>query len=758
MLELLRAIVDEVCSAQTVKETFDIVVERVQSSLKTEICSLYYADHHSQNYLLMANRGFKLDDELNVTIPFHKGLVGLVGEREEPITLSNASRHENYLLIPEIGEEDFDTFLGVPIVHRRQILGILVVQERHQRQFGPEHESFLVTLSAQLAGILAYIDVAELITAQKPFHKTTDFSVQGIPGVAGIAIGDAFLLSPPANLDKVPDRKTDEISYNVQHFQHALEAARKEVSWLGEQLGIRLPKVAPALFDAYKKILASDSLGTEVEEEIRKGWWSATALKRVINSHARALEKVKDPYLKERAADLRDLGRRVLCHLESKQRKSGIDVDNPCVIIADEISAAMLAEVPKEKLLGIVSLKGSLTSHVTILAKALNVPAVLGLPNIDLSKIHGNCIVVDGYSGRVIISPGNSLKREYNKLLEEEKRIYLDLETYRDKPTVTADGYKIPLFVNTGLYADLVKSRRSGVSGIGLYRTEIPFMQRDNFPSEKEQIQIYREALQIFQGSPVKMRTLDVGADKELSYFHHEEPNPYLGWRGIRITLDHPELFLVQLRAMLKASESLHNLEITLPMISHVDEIDEAKAFIRQAYNELLEENPDADIAFPKIGAMIEVPSAVIQAKDIAKRVDFFSIGSNDLAQYILAVDRHNNRVADRYDGLHPAVIRSVHAVINVAKASNIEVNLCGEIAGDPMGAMVYIGLGIDGLSMNAASMPRIKKTLNHYTHSQLTRFALTVIAFEKTCNVRQYLLEQLASVGLDRLVRAGVQ
>ena len=670
MLDTLRSIVEAVANAKSSNEAFRVVINGVNEAIGAEVCSLYCIDYERKKYRLMANRGLNAKVVGRIEIPFFKGLVGLVAEREELINLTQATSHPRFLLIPELNEEAFETFLGVPILHQRKLEGILVVQRRHSHDFGSDEESFLVTLSAQLGGLLARLNINDFFSKKHLAHSSPEIS--GIPGAMGVAVAPCYLLLPPAELEKVPERKTDDIESELHYFQKALAQTQKQVSKLSNQISGQLPNDTAALFDAYQKMLAKESLGNEVENVIRAGWRASTAVRRVINSHVQVLEQVADPYLKERASDLRDLGRRLLSNLKKTDTSLEQEIKGPVIIIAQEISPSMLAEVPKDKLKGIVSVRGSLTSHVTILAKALNVPAVLGIPNISLSALEGKTIVLDGYKGIVNIAPKKSIMSAYRQIIQDEEKVAAELAKLHSKKAITADGQDVPLYINTGLYADLVKSRKSGVSGIGLYRSEIPFMHMERFPSEEEQTQIYREVLAIFNGYPVAMRTLDVGADKELPYFSFQEKNPYLGWRGIRVTLDHPEIFLAQVRAMLKASINLNNLQITLPMISQVEEVDTSIKLIQKAHREIQEEFSDTKLPFPKIGAMIEVPSAVVLADNIAQRVDYLSIGSNDLTQYLLAVDRHNSHVANLFDALHPAVIQSIQQVILAGKKHQI--------------------------------------------------------------------------------------
>ena len=328
------------------------------------------------------------------------------------------------------------------------------------------------------------------------------------------------------------------------------------------------------------------------------------------------------------------------------------------------------------------------------------------------------------------------------------------MEGLKDLPAETPDGVRVPLYANSGLISDVAPSLTGGAEGIGLYRTEFPFMIRDRFPGEEEQLRIYRQVLEAYAPRPVVLRTLDVGGDKPLSYFPIVEDNPFLGWRGIRITLDHPEIFLVQLRAMLRASVGLDNLRLLLPMISQLSEVDEARRLVERAYQELV--GGGESIVMPPLGVMVEVPSAVYQSDEIARRVDFLSIGTNDLTQYLLAVDRNNSRVAALYDALHPAVLRAIHQVVIAGHRQGKPVGVCGEMAGDPAAAIVLLGMGVDSLSMSVASLSRVKWAIRNIRRDEAETVLAEVLDMEDTEAVRDRLEQVLDDAGLGGLVRAG--
>ncbi|MDH5371109.1 MAG: phosphoenolpyruvate--protein phosphotransferase, partial [Gammaproteobacteria bacterium] len=497
----------------------------------------------------------------------------------------------------------------------------------------------------------------------------------------------------------------------------------------------------------------SQAISGITRDRIKEGNWAAGALRQTIQEHEQVFHEMEDSYLRERADDVRDLGRRILMHLQDVSQDA-IEFPDNTVLIGDDISASMLAEVPRDKLTGVISVRGSRTSHVAILARAMSIPAVMGATDLPVGKIDGRTIIADGYSGRVFISPTEKVVNEFQRLIDEEDALSDELTALRDLPAQTEDGIKISLLANSGLLSDITPSLQSGAEGIGLYRTEFPFMERQKFPSEEEQRSIYRQVLESFHPRPVTLRTLDVGGDKALPYFPIEEDNPFLGWRGIRITLDHPEIFLVQIRAMVRASSGLNNLKILLPMISDIAELNEALGYIHQVYGELLEEGED--VVMPEIGVMIEVPSSVYQAGNLARRVDFLSIGTNDLTQYILAVDRNNARVASLYDSLHPAVIRAILQVVESARVHNVPVSVCGEMAGDPIAALLLLAMGIDSLSMSVSSLPRVKWVIRNITRERARQILSEVLLIEDAAGIRKYLNETFESAGMGGLVRAG--
>lgn len=755
MLTILRHIIQEVSSAQDFAEALDIMVKRIANALATQACSIFLLDRQHGEYVLAATKGLNPDAVSKIRIPLNQGLIGLVGEREEPVNIDDATLHPRFLHVAEAHEEAYRAFLGTPIIYHRQVLGVLIVQQVDPRRYDESEEAFLVTLATQLAAIIAHAEATGTLDGllKTAKSKSTDLVYSGVPGAPGIGIGKGVVVYTPLDIDSVPDREPEDIEAELALVDSSLAAVREDLRLLSDRLLPLLPPEEHALFDVYQRILDSSDLGKEVADKVREGNWAPGALREVIQAHVRRLESLDNEYMRERAVDIKDLGRRVLGYLQKNDRASPQYFERT-ILIGEVLTPNDLAEVPEGCLAGVVSVKGSGNSHVAILARAMKVPTVMGASEASIFDMQDQDIIIDGYYGQIYVSPSQSLRVEFTRLLEEEQKLDATLEEIRDLPAITKDGHQISLMVNTGLGADIGISLSVGAEGVGLYRTEIPFMIRDRFPSGEEQRIIYRQLLASFAPKPVILRTLDVGGDKPLPYFPIKEDNPFLGWRGIRITLDHPEIFLSQVRAMLRASEGLNNMRIMFPMISDVTEVDEGLRLLRKAYAEVCDEG--YHIEMPQIGVMIEVPSAVYQARSLAKRVDFLSVGSNDLTQYLLAVDRNNPRVANLYDCLHPAVLRALIQVVENGHQEAKHISICGEMAGDPVAVLLLIAMGFDSLSMNASSVGRVKWVVRHFTKKKAAKLLQEILSMESAVMIRCHLELALERAGMGNLIRAG--
>jgi phosphotransferase system enzyme I (PtsP) len=763
ILTTLKSIVQEVNQIPRLTDALFRLATRVKETMDVDSCSIYLADNEHQSFVLKATNGLAVDAVEQVKIGFSEGLIGLVGQREEPLNIKNAHQHPRFKHYPEVKEENYNAFLGTPIIHQRKVLGVITMQQSHKRRFSEDEEAFLVTLAAQIA---LEITNAEIRGALNPLLTVSGAELQrnvrGVPGSPGLAIGYGFSANAENTLSTLVVKHCQDTALEIQHYRQGVEITRGQVNQLSEQLAGAIPEDVRSIFQLYHQLLDANSLGREVEAKIREGWDAPSSLKMVVEAYAARFENMDDPYMRERAIDIVDLSDRILVNILTAAKGEVIQAKiptQPSILVAQEVSAPMLAEFPADKLKGIISIRGSNNSHAAILARAMGVPAVMGCQTLSPSLLEGKEILIDGYAGEVIVSPEKSIHDEFYKLIVEEALFAEKIESEAHRPCETEDGCKITLLVNAGLSTELELGNDGVSSGIGLYRTEIPFMLRERFPSEQEQLELYRRLLHSQPNNDVTMRTLDVGGDKPLPYFPIVEENPFLGWRGVRLTLDHPEIFLVQVRAMLRASVGLKNLGIMLPMVSSVAEVTEARRLIDQAIVEVIDElGPDSPPLYPpRIGIMLEVPSVLYQLPQLAKRVDFFSVGSNDLTQYLLAVDRNNTRVASLYNSYHPAVLSALYDIAKQANQLHIPVTVCGEIAGEPGGAILLMAMGYRKLSMNAFNLRKINwviRNVNLQESRTLLSYALTADSHEEVfAHINQYLEHK----DLGGLVRAGV-
>ncbi|ERM62690.1 phosphoenolpyruvate-protein phosphotransferase [Vibrio mimicus CAIM 1882] len=746
MLSQLRDIVEQVSKVEDVYQALDIFVKQTCEAMNTECCTVYLANEEMHRLELMATQGLKFKGD-KIHIDFDEGLVGLVKRSAEPINLAEASKHPSFKYFKQLGEEVYHSFLGTPIIYRKQVLGVLVVQQKSPRLFSEMEVSFLVTLAAQLAVLVAH--------AQTQGHWRLSKKQQAITGVAassGVAIGEFWWDDTQPDLSEVLPASTLDIDLEQERIALAVESALADFRRMRKKLDGDINKETLAIFDLFTHLLNDPMLRKDLKTQIQKGDRADWALRQVVESYSNRFARMSDIYLRERAQDIRELGQRLLFFLlntESTQPK----IDKPVILVVRELTASILAALPKDKLLAVVSLEGAANSHAAILSRALGIPAVMGV-SINLRDINGKKGIVDGYSGKLFISPSKTILNEYRALANEERELARMVNDAIREPAFTIDGARVELLLNAGLSADTSIAVNQGVDGVGLYRTEISFLLQHRFPSEEEQTQQYRHVLNMYPHQRVVMRTLDIGGDKPLPYLPIEEDNPFLGWRGIRFTLDHPDIFIIQLRAMLKASAESGNLSILLPMISGAKELDDALKFIYQAYQEVSLLDPR--IVMPQIGIMIEVPSMLYLLPLIADKIDFVSVGTNDLTQYLLAVDRNNARVADVYESMHPAVVMALKQIQVTCETHQIPVCVCGELAGDPIGALLLIGLGYTTLSMNTSNVAKVKYLVRHSELAELKQLADRALIQPYGRDIYDMMLAYIEKHGFAGFVRAG--
>ncbi|OZG72521.1 PTS sugar transporter [Hahella sp. CCB-MM4] len=756
-LKTLREIFQDAADLKAAKDLLELIVERVQQSMTADVCSIYLLEPESSELALVATRGLDQVSVGQVTLRVGEGLVGYIAQHQSLLNVDNASEHPSFKYFPETREERYSAFLGVPIISFRKLIGVITVQKEDASYFSDEQEAFVITIAAQLAGPLSqwvHAEDVKTFLAQPDVPIQSNLKFQGVKGATGMAIGRVRWMHSAYELASVPDRLALDSGYELEKFNRALNLAKEELHNSGRRMEGTLPKDVLALFSVYKMILEDRELSSETEQFIREGWSAATALRKTVEAHARIFAKMDDPYLQAKADDIRHIGNRVYANMQGDDGGDGLQVNEPTILVGKDISITDIAQFPPKFLAGIVCSSGSSLSHIAILANALGIPAVMGGGGINPSQIDHAEAVIDGYRAVVVFNPVPNLRKEYRRLARQEAKFIKGLDELRELPAETPDGFRIKLYANTGLVADISPGLLRGAEGVGLYRSEIPFMLHESFPSEDEQVHIYRKILEAYAPNPVHMRTLDIGGDKNLPYFSFSEENPFLGWRGIRFTLDNTSIFLSQIRAMLRASEGLDNLKILLPMVSHLDELKAFHGLLEEAVSQL--RSAGIKVQRPPVGAMIEVPSAMVMLRDIAKLVDFVSIGSNDFTQYILAVDRNNPKVSDLYNWLNPAVIRSIGHVVQSAQKYNLPVSLCGEMAADPAAVILLLGMGVEMLSLSAYNLPKTKLVIRTMTHERAAELWTKVKRKSDEHRIRRLLESELDRVGLGGLIRAG--
>ena len=752
MLTTLRQIVECVTKAPSLQDAMTGLVQQIRAAMQVDCCSVYLTEPQRRRFRLMASDGLAQSAVGLVTLPYDEGLVGLVGRREELINLADAPSHPNFKYLPEVREDEFNSFLGVPIMQQRQVLGVLVVQQVDSRQFDEGDESFLVTLAAQLAARILHAEMKGMLETDQQWHRR----IKGVAASGGIAVARAWIWRPKLELEQVNLRQSDDRELQQELFQQAVLQVQLDLDSLALRFRDSVSQDSMAIFEIYQHLLADPAYQLQIEQEILEhGWNAASAVRRVSERFISQFSAMGDTYLRERAVDVRDVAQRLLSRLAHSQMDD-IEFAEPVVLIAEQVTASLLAEVPRERLAAMISLRGAVNSHAAILARALGIPAVMGV-ELPLGGLDQRQLIVDGNRGEILIEPQPSVIEEYQQLIRHARAMNDMMGSESHLPAETEDGERVTVLLNAGLNMESERAMCQMVDGIGLYRTEIPFMLHDSFPSEQEQTQRYREVMASFQGSPVCMRTLDIGGDKPLPYFPIVEENPFLGWRGVRLTLDHPELFLAQLKGMLRASEGHDNLAIMLPMIGSLAEVQASRRLLDQAWLEVSEElgRRGAQVRYPMLGAMIEVPSVLYILADIAPYVDFWSVGSNDLTQYLLAVDRNNNRVAGLYDPYHPSVVRVLQLIMQQAGQQGKPVSICGELAGDPVGVLILLSMGYRSFSMNLNNISRIKYILRRIRISDLLPLLDTGLRQGCSAALREQFSRYLLQRGLGELLPA---
>ena len=567
--------------------------------------------------------------------------------------------------------------------------------------------------------------------------------LKGKPLSPGLAWGRSFVYETIPFMQRNIKIKKEDVEKELDRLKEALKKTKESLQKLKDSVRRRLGEEKAGIIEAHMLMLEDPMFVDEIKKAIEEGNSAEDAVFTATEKIKEMFETIPDPYLRERAADVKDVGSRLYRTLLGGKDIAQLDTNEPIIVVANDLAASELIAISENNVVGLVLSQGGPTSHMAIIAKSLKLPAVSG---IDISLISENCLlIVDGIRGEITINPSSDVLMQTKNNIEKLQREQEEALSLKDLPAVTPDGLKIELWGNIAHPDETGAVLSSGGSGIGLFRTEFLFMNRNTPPSEDEQFEAYRKVLDEMKPHPVVIRTLDAGGDKEIPYLNiPKEDNPFLGYRAIRIGLTEEQLFITQLKALIRSS-TCGNLYIMFPMISSLWEIRRAKTLIQKAASQL----DDKGMRYGKfkVGIMIEIPSAAIMAEELAKEVDFFSIGTNDLTQYTLAVDRGNSKVSQWYDHLHPAVLKLIAMTSKAAKTQKIELGICGEMAGDPFALPVLLGLGFDELSMSPPAIPKIKRLVRKFQAERAKQVAQMALSMKDADEVRQYLNEVMAKL-----------
>ena len=721
LLRRLREVMAEPVSAQ---ERLDKIVVLIAANMVAEVCSVYVLRVDS-TLELYATEGLNRVAVHHTVLGSDEGLVGLVSSQATAINLSNAQAHPAFSFRPETGEEIYHSFLGVPILRAGNTLGVLVVQNRAKRTYSEEEVEALQTTAMVLAEMIASGELSALALPGAEPAARRSLHLKGMALSEGIALGHVVLHEPRV---VVTNYIADDVTKELKHLESAIETLRTDLDQLLEHGDVVDGGEHRDVLEAYRMFAYDTGWAHKLQEAVMTGLTAEAAVERVQSDTRARMLRQTDPYLRERLHDLDDLANRLMRQLTGRDHApSRENLPENAILVARSMGPAALLDYDRKRLRGLVLEEGGPQSHVAIVARALGIAAVGEIDNATGIADPGDAIIVDGTAGDVHLRPLPDMEAAYAERVRLRARRQQQYQALRDQPCVTRDGEEVTLLINAGLSVDLPHIVDTGAAGIGLFRTELQFMVAPNFPRASEQYTLYRAVLDAADNKPVTFRTLDIGGDKVLPYMRNiEEENPALGWRAIRLGLDRPALLRTQLRALLRAAGG-RSLKIMFPMIATVAEFDQAKELVERELTHLRRHGhklPDA----VEVGSMVEVPSLLYQLDELLEHVDFLSVGSNDLVQFLYAVDRGNPRVSTRFDPLSAPVLRALKDIAEKSRQYGKPATVCGELASQPIGALALTALGYRSLSLTPSAVGPVKAMLLDLDAGKATEFLYPLI------------------------------
>ncbi|WP_075291511.1 phosphoenolpyruvate--protein phosphotransferase [Pararhizobium arenae] len=705
LLKRLRELMAEPLEPQ---ERLDQIVRQIAQNMVAEVCSVYVL--RSDGVLeLYATEGLNKDAVHLAQLQMGQGLVGTIAASARPLNLSDAQSHPAFTYLPETGEEIYHSFLGVPILRTGRSLGVLVVQNKASRTYRDDEVEAMETTAMVLAEMVATGELKKITRPGLELDLSRPVSIDGSSFSEGVGLGYVVLHEPRI---VVTNLLNDDTEHELGRLAEALGSLRISIDDMLSRRDVSMEGEHRAVLEAYRMFAHDRGWVRKLEEAIRNGLTAEAAVERVQSETKARMIRMTDPYLRERMHDFDDLGNRLLRQLTGYGAKlSATDFPSDAIVVARAMGAAELLDYPRENIRGLVLEEGAVTSHVVIVARAMGIAVVGQAAGAVALAENRDAIIIDGDDGKVHLRPMPDLQRAYEEKVKLRARRQEQFRALRDVEPVTKDGKRIKLQMNAGLLVDLPQLAESGAEGIGLFRTELQFMIASTMPKMEDQEAFYRNVMKQAGGKPVTFRTLDIGGDKVVPYFRAaEEENPALGWRAIRLSLDRPGLLRTQLRAMLRASAGAE-LRLMLPMVTEVSEL----RAVRELLQKEIQRQSKTGEQLPrklKFGAMLEVPALLWQLDELVNEVDFVSVGSNDLFQFTMAVDRGNARVADRFDVLGRPFLRVLRDIVRAGDRSGTSVTLCGEMASKPLSAMALLGIGFRSVSMSPTAVGPVKAML----------------------------------------------
>ena len=754
-------------------ETLENIVTLVAKRMGTDVCSIYLLEEDGETLTLRATKGLSRSSVGKVTMKSSEGLSGLVVEQRGVVATDNAPAHPRYKYFKESREERFHSFLGLPLLQRKSPIGVIVVQTREARTFRQAEISTLSTIAYQISSIIINAKLLDSIREkeeQRAFFerelervksgapspgrskgaksgKKEPLTLHGSPVSQGFSQGKVSIIARRSRQRSISFEEVRSIPDELKRLHIALEKAKIETLYMEKRISQALSEDDAAIFHAHLMILEDRGFISRIHELIEKEYGAARAVREAVDHYITVFSQMEDPYLRERSADMEDIGRRILDCLDANG-KNRVRLREKRIIIAEDIFPSDMATLDPNKIAGIVTERGDTNSHAAIMARSLGIPAVLGVEGLLKQIGVRDEVILDGNSGSIFINPDDKIRSEYHRLQQDFGARRRELDDLREIPAATKDGVRVHLRANIGLVSDVRVALANGAEGVGLYRTEFPYMARTSFPDRQFQYRLYRKVLEGFAPLPVTIRTLDIGGDKGLPYFTFpHEDNPFMGWRSIRVSLERQDIFREQLAGILMASP-YGSVSLMFPMISGIEEIRSIREILKEVEEELEREGHPFDRKI-RLGIMVELPAAVQIADILVREVDFFSIGTNDLIQYTMAADRNNPKVKSYFDPYHPAVLGSIRRVAEVAIRAGKGVSLCGEMAADPLNAILLLGMGITEFSLAAPAIPLVKQALGKVTLPHAKKIAQAALTLESTTEVRSYLNKLRAKLEL---------